>query len=137
MAVRCIKDTNTPGSIGSLNCSGAAIIGTLNEGVVASGVSGHVILYQRNGQVHSGQTVISSGVGGLTATLMGGTFDNGSSTLTYTITVSPEIDGTAEFAINIGGQNCTLSIPVASASFTCGTSTVTFHIGVVQCPMVQ
>jgi uncharacterized protein (TIGR02145 family) len=126
MAVRCIKDTNTPGSIGSLNCSGAAVIGTITEGVVASGVSATLSYTNGNGQAHSGQTVLSSGVSGLTATLTAGTFANGSGSLTYAITGTPATEGTAEFTLNIGGQNCTLSIPVASAYFTCGTSTVTF-----------
>ncbi|HMS69026.1 MAG TPA: FISUMP domain-containing protein, partial [Saprospiraceae bacterium] len=126
MAVRCIKDTNTPGSIGSLNCSRASIIGTITEGVVASGVSAMLSYINGNGQPHSGQTVLSSGISGLTATLITGTFANGSGSLTYTITGTPATDGIAEFALNIGGQNCTLSIPVASASFTCGVSTVTF-----------
>ncbi len=125
-SVRCIKDTNYPGSIGSLDCSGATIDGTLTEGIAASGVSADVGYTNGNGTTHTGQTVTSSGVSGLTATLTAGTFANGSGSLTYTITGTPATDGIAEFALNIGGQNCTLSIPVASASFTCGTSTVTF-----------
>ncbi len=125
-SVRCIKDTNYPGSIGSLDCSGASIDGTLTDGIAASGVAADISYTNGNGASHVGQTVLSSGVAGLTATLTAGTFANGSGNLIYTITGTPATDGTAEFAINIGGQNCTLSIPVASASFTCGTSTVTF-----------
>jgi len=125
-SVRCIKDTNYPGSIGSLDCFGASINGTLTDGVAVSGVSADISYTNGNGATHTGQTVLSSGVSGLTATLTAGTFASGAGSLTYTITGTPATDGTAEFALNIGGQNCTLSIPVASASFTCGTSTVTF-----------
>ena len=123
-SVRCINDTNYPGSIGSLDCSGASIDGTLTDGVAASGVSADISYTNGNGATHTGQTVLSSGVAGLTATLTSGTFANGSGSLTYTITGTPATDGTAEFALNIGGQNCTLSVPVASISFPCGISTV-------------
>jgi hypothetical protein len=53
--------------------------------------------------------VNSTGVTGLTATLVAGTFANGSGTLTYTITGTPSSSGNANFAINIGGRVCTLS----------------------------
>jgi hypothetical protein len=48
-------------------------------------------------------------VTGLTATLSAGTFANGSGSLNYTITGTPSASGTANFALNIGGQNCTLT----------------------------
>jgi uncharacterized protein (TIGR02145 family) len=53
--------------------------------------------------------VASTGVIGLTATLSAGTFANGSGALTYTITGTTSNGGTASFAINIGGQSCTLT----------------------------
>ncbi len=126
MAVRCIMDTNYPGSIGSLDCSGATINGTLKEGIAASGVSAVVSYANGNGAAHSGQTVLSSGVSGLTATLVAGTFISGTGSLTYTITGTPDFEGTAEFELNIGGQMCILNLEIASAVFTCGTSNVTF-----------
>lgn len=127
MAVRCIMDTNSLGSIGSLNCSGATINGTLTEGMAANGVSAVVQYSNGNGAAHSGQTVLSSGVSGLTATLTAGTFSSGTGSLTYTITGTPDLNGTAEFELNIGGQMCLLNVEIASAVFTCGTSTVTFE----------
>lgn len=68
-----------------------------------------------NGLAHSGQTVSSTGVTGLTATLLPGTSASGSGSLTYTLSGTPNTSGTASFAINIGGQTCTLNVPV-----TCG-----------------
>jgi uncharacterized protein (TIGR02145 family) len=104
-----------PGSIQSLNCSGATNTGTLTSGTAASGVSSSVP-YTGNGGTHNGQTVSSTGVTGLTATLTAGTFANGSGSLTYTITGTPGSSGTASFALNIGGQTCVLTITVAAQS---------------------
>lgn len=103
------------GEIGGLNCSAAAINGTLVEGVSASGVSVNIAYTVGNGGPHNGQIVTSTGVTGLTATLGAGIFGSGSGTLTYTITGTPSAAGTASFAINIGGQTCNLTIVVSSA----------------------
>jgi uncharacterized protein (TIGR02145 family) len=67
-----------------------------------------------NGGTHSGQTVTSTGVTGLTATLAAGSFATGAGTLTYNITGTPASSGTATFAINIGGQTCNLTRTVAA-----------------------
>jgi uncharacterized protein (TIGR02145 family) len=67
-----------------------------------------------DGGFHSGQTVASTGVTGLTATLSGGNFANGAGNLSYAITGTPASGGTASFALNIGGQTCTLNIFVCS-----------------------
>jgi hypothetical protein len=98
-----------PGSISTLNCSSANNIGTLRRGVLASGVGSIIPYTGGNGGSHTGQTVNSTGVTGLTATLSAGTFANGSGSLTYIITGRPSASGTANFAINIGGRVCTLS----------------------------
>ena len=97
------------GSITALNCTTATNNGTLTAGLVASGVSSIVPYTGGNGGTHNGQTVTSTGVTGLTATLAVGTFANGSGSLTYTITGTAATSGTANFSLNIGGQNCTLS----------------------------
>jgi uncharacterized protein (TIGR02145 family) len=66
------------------------------------------------GGTHNGQTVTSTGVTGLTATLAAGTFANGSGNLTYVITGTPSEVGVASFAINIGGKTCVLTRPVVA-----------------------
>ena len=91
------------GSIASLDCAGATITGTLTDGTVASGVSASVTYTGGNGGTHLGQATLSSGVTGLTVTLASGTFATGAGALTYTITGTPAGDGTATFALNIGG----------------------------------
>jgi uncharacterized protein (TIGR02145 family) len=111
-SVRCIEDT--PGAVGALDCAGTTITGTLNSGQVASGVSASVPYTGGNGGFHSGQTVTSTGVTGLTATLSAGNFGSGAGDLSYAITGTPASSGTASFALNIGGQTCTLSVTVSA-----------------------
>ena len=104
----------TPGSIATLNCAGATTTGTLTSGTAASGVSSSVPYTGGNGGSYAAQTVTSTTVTGLTATLAAGNFATGAGSLTYTITGTPSGGGTASFAINIGGRSCTLNVTVAS-----------------------
>jgi len=100
------------GSISTLDCIGAANFGVLTDGTPASGVYSELSYTGGNGGTHSGQTVNSSGVTGLSAALIAGTFANGTGILTYTINGTPSGSGTATFALSIGGQSCTLSLTV-------------------------
>jgi uncharacterized protein (TIGR02145 family) len=101
------------GAIATINCAGATHNGSLVEGQPASGVNAVIAYTGGNGGLHTGQVVSSTGITGLTATLLPGTFANGAGTLTYTITGTPSAVGTASFAINIGGQSCSLTRTVA------------------------
>ncbi len=102
-------------TVTALNCSAATNNGTLTSGVAVMGVVNTIIPYSGAfGGTHNGQTVTSTGVTGLTATLAAGTFANGSGNLTYTITGTPSAIGTASFAINIGGKTCVLTRLVIS-----------------------
>jgi uncharacterized protein (TIGR02145 family) len=112
LSVRCVADI--PGTVGSLDCSGATITGSLTNGQAASGVSASVPYTGGDGGFHSGQTVTSTGVTGLTATLSAGGFASGAGNLSYAITGTPASGGTASFALNIGGQTCTLDVFVCS-----------------------
>ena len=102
------------GTIATINCAGATANGTLTSGTAASGVNSVISYTGGNGGTHSGQTVTSTGVTGLTATLAAGSFATGAGTLTYNITGTPASSGTATFAINIGGQTCNLTRTVAA-----------------------
>ena len=106
----------TPGSITTLNCAGATTTGTLTSGTAASGVSSSVPYTGGNGGSYAAQTVTSTTVTGLTATLAAGNFATGAGGLTYTITGTPASSGTASFALSIGGQSCTLNVTVAAAA---------------------
>jgi len=101
------------GAISTINCSGTNN-GTLVNGVAASGVNSVLSYTGGNAGTHSGQTVTSTGVTGLTATLSAGTFTSSTGSLTYTITGTPTSSGTASFAVNIGGQTCTLTRTVSA-----------------------
>jgi hypothetical protein len=84
--VRCIEYT---GIIGGISCGSATINGTLIFGQSATNVSASVPYTGGNGGAHNGQTVTSTGVSGLSATLLSGSFVDGSGSLVYTITGNP------------------------------------------------
>lgn len=109
LLITCKKNNVVVGSIASLDCSSATHSGTLIQGATTDGVSSIVSYSGGNGGVHSGQSVNSTGVTGLTATLEEGSFSNSDGTLTYVISGTPSGSGTASFELNIGGQNCTLT----------------------------
>jgi hypothetical protein len=110
LSIRCIKET--VGSIGALNCGSSTITGNLISGTAASGVSASIPYTGGNGGFYTSQSVTSTGVTGLTASISQGLFASGAGNLVYTITGTPNTSGTASFALNIGGQSCTLSITV-------------------------
>ncbi|SIT28132.1 hypothetical protein [Chryseobacterium gambrini] len=114
-ALNCVKtvEVNSP-AIASLDCAGATNNGTLTGGTSASGVSSVISYAGGNGSAHAGQTVTSTGVTGLTATLTAGSFASGAGTLTYNITGTPASSGTATFAISIGGKTCNLTRTVSA-----------------------
>ncbi len=116
VSLECIKNIDiTDPSIASLDCSGAANNGTLVENTPATGVSSTIPYTGGNGTAHSGQTVMSTGVTGLTATLAAGNFASGSGNLTYNITGTPSSAGVASFSINIGGKSCTMTRNVSAS----------------------
>ena len=113
-SVRCIKETVA--TIGSLNCGGMTLAGNLLSGQAATGVSINLPYSAGNGGYYTAQTIPSTGVSGLIATLAAGLIASGSGNLFYTISGTPSSSGTASFAISIGGQSCSFSIPVQSSA---------------------
>ena len=106
------------GLISSLNCNDATLNGTiLEKGVAASGQSISVPYTNGNGFLHDGQTVNSTGVTGLTATLTVDNFALGAGSVTYNISGTGSAAGLANFALNVGGQSCTLIVPVGCGAF--------------------
>jgi hypothetical protein len=51
----------------------------------------------------------------LMATLTAGSFANGTGNLTYSLSGTPASDGTASFALNIGGQTCNLDVNISTS----------------------
>ncbi|MEY3051633.1 MAG: hypothetical protein RLY31_1418 [Bacteroidota bacterium] len=105
-----------PGTVTSLDCANAVQTGTLTADSVTSGVSVLVPCTGGDGGDYGGQTVTSTGVTGLTATLAAGSFATGDDSLSYTITGTPDTAGTASFALTIGGQSSTLPLTVACSA---------------------
>jgi uncharacterized protein (TIGR02145 family) len=68
-----------------------------------------------NGGSYAAQTISSTGVNGLTATLFPGTLANGSGSLSLAISGTPATSGTASFVLTIGGQTCSFTVSVQSA----------------------
>lgn len=97
------------GIVTTLDCAGAINNGTLTSGTLANGVSSVLSYTGGNQGSYSAQSVSSTGVTGLTAVLAAGNFASGAGTITFDITGTPSTGGTANFAINVGGQTCTFS----------------------------
>lgn len=65
-----------------------------------------------NGVAYPTQTINSTGVTGLTATLTPGTLASGNGNLSFSVTGTPSSSGWATFTISFGGQTCAFSIRV-------------------------
>ena len=104
-----------PGKIATIDCSNATNNGTLTADISSSGVSSVITYTGGNGRAYQGQTVPSTGVTGLTATLQAGTLSSGNGSITYTISGTPSSSGTASFEVNVGGKVCTMTIAVGNA----------------------
>jgi uncharacterized protein (TIGR02145 family) len=107
-----------PGTIANLNCAGASNSGSLTANQSVESLSNNIPYTGGGGGTHNGQTVPSTGVTGLTATLEAGTLASGAGSLSYIISGTPAISGIASFALSIGGQTCLLNVPVSSGSQT-------------------
>ncbi|GAB3711559.1 hypothetical protein GCM10027592_49260 [Spirosoma flavus] len=112
--------TNTP-TISALNCSSATFSASATSG--ASYTAKVTVPYTGgNGMAYAeGTPVSSSGVTGLTATLSAGNLNSGSGNASFVITGTPVSAGTASFLINLGGQSCTLALPVAVSKASIST----------------
>ncbi|MFT4094689.1 MAG: DUF3500 domain-containing protein [Niabella sp.] len=120
--------SGTSATVTALTCSSAefstsAVVSTAYTGTATVPYTGG------NGVAYSaGSAISSTGVTGLTATLAAGTLASGTGNIIYNITGTPASTGTASFAISFGGQTCTLSLTVNSAT----TSDCSSQTGVAQ-----
>jgi hypothetical protein len=105
------------GYIAGLNCAGATVTGAAIPYHPVSGVVISVPYADGNGGGHAGQSLNSTGVTNLTATLAVGDFAHGAGSLQYVISGTPAGAGTAGFALDIGGQSCTLNLSVACGAY--------------------
>ena len=105
------------GYIAGLDCAGATVTGLAVPYHPVSGVTISVPYTGGNGGGHAGQTLASTGVANLTATLAVGDFAHGAGSLQFVISGTPAGTGTASFALDIGGQACTLNLRVACGAY--------------------
>ena len=106
-------------------------VGTLTEGIAASGVTSRLIYTVGNGGAYSGQVVASTGVTGLTATLSSGNFLVGTGFLTYAITGTPNSGGNASFPLSVGGRNYTLTRTVTGGGVGTLTTNAPINSGAI------
>ena len=97
------------GIIQFLNCESFIDYGKLETLIPANGVSSSVLYIGGNGGSYTTKIINSTGVTGLVATLQSGFFLAGDGRVTYTISGTASVKGTASFAIQLGGKSCTLS----------------------------
>lgn len=102
------------GNIAAISCTDTVQTGSLRAGEAAVGVNTVVRYSNANGGSHSGVTVNSTGVTGLSATLAAGSFAKGSGELVFAISGTPASVGEAAFAFSIGGKTCTITRQVAA-----------------------
>ncbi len=98
------------GIIESINCGSTSNTGTIwHAWQVSSGTTTTISYTGGNGGSYPNQTINSTGVTGLKATLKTGYFLSGNGSLTYTITGMASNVGIASFTIQLGGKSCTFT----------------------------
>ena len=108
------EEEDTTATITALDCSSATFSTTATSGVEYTATltvpysGGNGLTYEAT------DTVASTGVEGLTAILEAGTLADGSGSITYNITGTPESSGTASFEISFLEQTCTAELTVSA-----------------------
>lgn len=121
-----------PGEISGLDCEAITNEGVLYAGQSANSVTSTIVYSLGGGGSYANQSINSTGVSGLVATLEAGNLSSGPGNLTFTITGTPASSGIANFTVNFGNQSCTIS------------RTVYGYVGAIDCneisvnpPLVQ
>jgi len=95
-----------------LDCVGVTFSAVATANVAYNGMAA-VNYTGGNGAAYAaGTSILSTGVTGLTATLVAGTLANGNGTLFYTITGTATVAGNASFLLIFGGQSCSIVLVV-------------------------
>jgi hypothetical protein len=125
------SNNNVIGTIAAINSTNATQNGIINAGVAANSVNVTIPYSGGNGGNYSGQSVTSSVVTGLTATLAAGRFSSGTGSIILSITGTPISSGIASFTMSVGGQTFTFNVIIqysngSNVTFTYMGSTVTY-----------
>jgi uncharacterized protein (TIGR02145 family) len=97
-----------PAKIAGVNCADTIHTGTLYNTKAASGTSSSITYTGGNGGIYSAQSITSTGVTGLTATLSAGNLNTGNGTLYLSIIGTPTSAGIANFNLVIGNKSCNI-----------------------------
>lgn len=112
-------------TITALDCSSVLFSATATSGASYTATAS-VPYTGGNGVAYTeSKAVASSGVTGLTATLSAGTLVSGNGAANFVITGTPTSVGTASFSIALGGQSCTLALPVVASKASISTLSCT------------
>jgi len=114
--------TSNDVSISGFDCVGVKITGTLVKYKVVSNVSATISYTGGNGKTYLTKSHTSTGVTGLSATLLAGTLANGVGSLVYTISGTPVSVGTAKFTIALGGKTCSFDVKVGDVNQNSGVN---------------
>lgn len=99
--------------IQSLNCAAINLSSFDLDPEKPVGISIPIPYTNGNGDLYSAKIINSIGVTGLVAKINAGFLNNGNGTINLLISGTANQIGIANFYISIGGQSCTVSIPVA------------------------
>ena len=122
--------------INSLYCSSAINNGAIiYNGVNVTGLISVVIPYSGgNGNPYCGQSISSTGVTGLTATLSSGNFATNTSSISWDISGMPSDTGVANFAVNFGGLKCSFHLNIVANYPSIGSNFLGGVIGYIYQP---
>ncbi len=124
VSVRCIE---FQGVVSRISCSTAVVTGTALASVPATGVSVSIPYSGGNGGLYSNQTILSTGITGLKATLASGTFSVEQGTLNFVVSGTPSGAGNAVFTFNMAGKSCQFTVPVSLPACRAKTSQTEFR----------
>ncbi len=97
-----------PASITGFDCADTINFGSLYNAITIANISSKISYTGGNGGIYAAQTITSTGVTGITATLSAGTLNSGNGTLTLNLTGTPTSVGIASFLIVLGNKTCIL-----------------------------
>jgi hypothetical protein len=122
--------------INSLNCDSAINNGAfIYYGINATGLISVVIPYSGgNGNPYCGQSISSTGVTGLTATLSSGNFETNLGSISWDISGMPSDSGVANFAVNFGGLKCSFHLNILASYPSIGSIFLGGVIGYIYQP---
>lgn len=107
--------TPATAAVTALNCASVSFNATATANVAYAATATVPYSGGNAATFPAGTAISSTGVTGLTATLVAGTLASGSGNISYTIAGTASAAGTAVFPISFGGQNCTVSLTVNAA----------------------